>query len=118
MTHHPPCGDRLRVAPALEAGDVAFLAGFSRQAGMVARIWPGQPAVPSPWVPCDDGCCLVLQPTRTAVAAAGQWLRFLMTEFLADRHRVDGWLEVPGPFGRGSSLMIVEAGDVFEGTTG
>ena len=118
MTEHSPAGDRLRLTPALDAGDVAFLAGFSRPAGPVARIWPGQPAVPSPWVPCDAGCCLVLVPTRAVAPAAAQWLRFLICEFLGDSHRLDGWISVPGPIGRASALLIVEAGDVFEGETG
>ena len=115
MTQHPPNGDRLTITPALDSGDVTFLAGFARLAGRVARIWPGQPAVPSPWVPCESGCCLVLVPTRAVAEAAGQWLRFLIAEFLGDSHRVDGWVSVPGPLGRASTLLIVEAGDVFEG---
>jgi hypothetical protein len=118
MTQHPLAGDRLRLTPALDAGDVAFLTGFSRHAGGVARIWPGQPVVPSPWVPCASGCCLVLVPTRTVAEAAGQWLRFLISEFLGDSHRVDGWISVPGPIGRAAALLIVEAGDVFEGELG
>lgn len=114
MTQHPPAVDRLSVTPALESGDAAFLAGFARQAGAVARIWPGQPAVASPWRACDRGCCLVLVPQGANVDTAGQWLRFLIDEFLGDAHRVDGWIGVPGPRGR-ESLLIVEASDVFEG---
>jgi len=116
MTQHRPAGDRLTLNPALDAGDATFLAGFSRHAtGRVARVWPGQPAVPSPWVPCDSGCCLLLVPTRAIGQAAGQWLRFLIAEFLDDSHRVDGWVSVPAPLGRASTLLIVEAGEVFEG---
>lgn len=115
MTQHPPAVDRLSVTPALEPGDAAFLSGFARQAGAVARIWPGQPAVASPWIPCDRGCCLVLLPHGANVDTVGQWLRFIITEFLGDVHRVDGWIGVPGQLGRGSCLLIVEAGDVFEG---
>ena len=116
MTQHEPAGARLGLTPALDSGDGAFLAGFSRHGtGRVARIWPGQPAVPSPWVPCAAGCCLVLVPPRAGWEAAGQWLRFLIAKFLSEGHRVDGWVEVPGPVGRGSSLLIVEGGDVFEG---
>jgi hypothetical protein len=118
MTQHPRAGDRLGLTPPLDAGDVEFLAGFSGRVGRIARIWPGQPAVPSPWVPCDQGCCLVLVPTRAVGPAAGQWLRFLIAEFLGDTHRIDGSIEVPASFGRGSSVLIVEAGEVFEGELG
>lgn len=115
MTHHPPTGPRLAVTPVLDVGDVAFLAGFSRHAGRVARIWPGQPAVPSPWVPCSAGCCLVLVPPHPGGQVVAQWLRFLIAEFLAEGHRVDGRLEVPGQIGWASTLLIVEAGEVFQG---
>lgn len=115
MTQHPPDGDRLAVTPPLDPRDAGFLAGFSPHAGGVARIWPGQPVAPSPWLPCEHGCCLVLAPTRAGSACAAQWLRFLVAEFLGDRHRLDGWLSVPGPPGLGGVLLIVEAGDVFEG---
>lgn len=115
MTQHARLGDRLRVTPSLDVGDREFLAGFAPQPGAVARIWPGQPAVPSPWTPCEQGCCLVLVPTRMAAEAAGQWLRFMVGEFLGERHRLDGRLVVPGLRARGSTLLIVEAGEVFEG---
>ncbi len=127
----PGWGPRLlRVAPALDAGDAAFLAGFSRHAvpshgqqprpdvGAVTRIWPGQPAVASPWVPCADGCCLALAPARVGVDAAGQWLRFLIAEFLGARHHVVGRVEVPGGRGRRSLLIMVEGNDVFEAESG
>ena len=117
MTRHVLDGPRLSVTPALDAGDVTFLTGFSRHAGQVSRIWPGQPAVPSPWVPCASGCCLELVPSAGGEVVA-QWLRFLITEFLGERHRVDGWLDVPGPLARVSTVLIVEAGDVFEGEVG
>lgn len=115
MTHPGPAGDRLSLTPALDAGDADFIAGFVRRVGPVARIWPGQPAVPSPWVPCASGCCLVLASSRVGQESAGQWLRFLISEFLTHGHRVDGRVEVPGSLCRGSSLLIVEAGEVFEG---
>lgn len=118
MKHDHTRGDRLAVGPPLDAGDADFLAGFACQPGRVTRIWPGQPAVPSPWIPCDRGCCLRLLSTRANVDAAAQWLRFLMAEFLEGSHRLDGWIDVPGPMGRGSTLLIVEAGDVFEGDLG
>ena len=118
MTQHRPTGERLALTPPLDAGDAEFLTGFSRRAGRVARIWPGQPAVPSPWVPCAEGCCLVLVSTGAARQSAGQWLRFLIAEFLGGSHRIDGWIPVPGPIARGSSLLIVESDDVFEGDLG
>lgn len=117
MTQHPTGGPRLNVTPSLDAGDVTFLTSFSRHAGQVSRIWPGQPAVPSPWVPCPSGCCLLLVPPARG-DVAGQWLRFLITEFLAERHRVDGRLDVPAPVGRPSTVLIVEAGEVFQGEVG
>lgn len=117
MTQHPTCDPRLTVTPPLDAADVSFLIGFSRHAGRVLRIWPGQPAVPSPWVPCSAGCCLMLVPPA-AGDVADQWLRFLLIEFLAERHRVDGWIDVPGPLGRPSVVLIVEAGEVFQGEVG
>lgn len=115
MTQHPAHGDRLRVSPPLDAADRRFLAGFSPRPGEVAQIWPGQPVVPSPWKPCEVGCCLLLVPTRTVAESAGQWLRFLAEQFLRGRHRLDGQVLVPRMRGRASTLLIVEAGDVFEG---
>lgn len=111
-----PTDAGLSITPALEDGDAAFLAGFARHpSGRVARIWPGQPAVPSPWVPCAEGCCLVLASPCIGVDTAGQWLRFLIAEFLDDRHQVNGWVVVPGVLGRRPVLLIVETGEVFEG---
>ncbi len=122
-----PTDARLSITPPIEASDGAFLAGFSRHAisshgrgasspaRRVARIWPGQPAVPSPWVPCSGGCCLMLASTHARVDTAGQWLRFLIAEFLGDQHQVNGRVEVPGVMGRRGVLLIVEAGEVFEG---
>ncbi|PUA82414.1 hypothetical protein [Nocardioides currus] len=115
MTLHHPDQNRLAVTPALDARDVEFLSGFSPQGSRIARIWPGQPAVPSPWRPCPEGCCLVIVPTRAVVTSAGQWLRFLVGELIGDRHRVDGWVRIPGPPGRAGVLLIVEQGEVFEG---
>lgn len=123
---------RLSLTPPLDAGEVTFLAGFSRERlpthdgrqgalqpeGRPARIWPGQPTVPSPWAPCDQGCCLVLVSARPGIEAAGQWLRFLLAEFLAGPRRVEGWVRVVGIPGRRPALLIVEAGEVFEGQLG
>ena len=79
----------------------------------MARIWPGQPVGPCPWVPCAEGCCLHLAG-RTGVAAAGAWLRFLLAEFLDATHELSGTVEVPGP-GRRRAVLIVNRADVFEG---
>lgn len=121
--------ERVHVAPPVDASGVGFLAGFSRHAvprhgseassvtgpGVVTRTWPGQPAVPSPWVLCAQGCCLVLVGAAAGRgAAAGQWLRFLLAEFLGGHH-LTGVLEVPGPVGGTRILLIVEGDDVFEG---
>lgn len=127
MVGPAPRAASLRITPALEHGDAGFLAGFSRHPivshdrgvsptpGRVVRIWPGQPAVPSPWVPCAGGCCLVLASTDGPAELAGQWLRFLIDEFLGEQHRVDGWVEVPGVVGAAGVLLIVEGSVVFEG---
>lgn len=124
---HPaaPRHERLVVTPPLPPDDVVFLAGFGRHPvhdhrgralatpRRMARIWPGQPVGPSPWVPCAEGCCLRLAG-RSSVAAAGAWLRFLLTEFLDATHALAGTVEVPGP-GRRRAVLIVDRTDVFEG---
>ena len=123
--HPVPRRPRLRVTPPLSPGDLAFLAGFGPHpvhdhdgAGRdlprrVARIWPGQPPGACPWVPCSSGCCLHLAG-RSAVVAAGAWLRFLLAEFLEGTHQVDGTVELPG-HGRARAVLIVESTEVFEG---
>ena len=111
-----PPAERLRVTPALDPSDAAFLAGFARQPITAHRVWPGQPAVPSPWVPCDEGCCLLLVPTRSRLDAAGQWLRFLVSEFLCGRHGLDGCVQVPAILGQRRVVLIAEGERVFEGS--
>lgn len=133
-THRVPRRDRLRVSPALDPGEVSFLAGFgpapvpdhrdrlpggasahgSRAPAPVRRIWPGQPAVPCPWVPCAEGCCLHVAATALPGVAA-QWLRFWLAEFLEPRHAVSGCVEVSSAAGRIRSVLMVERGEVFEG---
>jgi hypothetical protein len=120
-----PRRERLTVTPPLPPDDVVFLAGFGRQTiddhdgvrlalpGRVARIWPGQPSAPCPWVPCADGCCLHLAP-RAEVLVAGAWLRFLLAEFLEGVHEVDGAVEIAGA-GRARAVLIADRTDVFEG---
>lgn len=123
--HLLPRRERLAVAPPLPRDDVVFLAGFGRQAvhdhggarlalsPRVARIWPGQPSDPCPWVPCADGCCLHLAG-RAGAVVAGAWLRFLLAEFLEGAHEVTGAVELPGP-GRARAVLIVDRTEVFEG---
>lgn len=123
--HPVPRRQRLTVTPPLPPDDVVFLAGFGRQAiddhdgarlavpGRVARIWPGQPSAPCPWVPCADGCCLHLAP-RAGVLVAGAWLRFLLAEFLEGAHVVDGAVELAGS-GRARAVLIADRTEVFEG---
>ena len=113
------------MTPPLSPGDLAFLAGFGPHpvhdhdgAGRdlprrVARIWPGQPPGSCPWVPCSSGCCLHLAG-RSAVVAAGAWLRFLLAEFLEGTHRVDGTVELPG-HGTGAGGADRGGTEVFEG---
>lgn len=128
--HGPPRRERLRVAPPLPPGDLVFLAGFGRHPVpdhdgghavllplRMARIWPGQPAGPCPWVPCASGCCLRLVG-RSAVSGAAQWLRFLLAEFLEPEHALSGTVEVLGPAPghvRTRAVLIVDRADVFEG---
>jgi hypothetical protein len=118
--------EHVSVRPRLDRSEVVFLAGFGRQPvrfhngrsvevrDRVARIWPGQPALSSPWVPCARGCCLEVSPSQVPGAAA-QWLRFLIETFLAPRHRVNGSADVGAPRGRPAGLVIVDDNDVFEG---
>jgi hypothetical protein len=127
--HRQPRRERLRVSPPLPPDDVVFLAGFGRhpvpdhEGGhavlplRMARIWPGQPAGPCPWVPCAHGCCLHLAG-RTGGAAAAQWLRFLLAEFLEPGHALSGTVEVPGRLpgrARTTAVLIVDRAEVFEG---
>lgn len=117
----------IRVAPALDRSEVAFLAGFA--AGPVrdhdgevvtgavpSRVWPGQPQSFAPFVPCACGCCLVVTARRGGLepGLAAQWLRFLVETFLVARHRVDGGVVVPVR-GGGSEVVLVDDGEVFEG---
>ena len=87
-------GGRVGVQPPLSPAEVSFLAAFSREpvprhdGGTVSealprvrRLWPGRPRGWSPWVPCAEGCCLVVDQQQP-VEAAAEWLRFLVHTFL------------------------------------
>lgn len=127
-TQDPP---GLMLAPRLDAEEIAFLAGFTRlplvrhadsddggsqtDVEWCARIWPGQPCAPSPWVPCVDGCCLVLAGARPGADLATQWLRFVLGEFVGRERRVSGWVPLAGEPGRGTRLLIVDDNHVFLG---
>lgn len=117
----------IRVSPALDRSEVAFLAGFAGAplrdhdeevvvADVPARVWPGQPRSVAPVLPCASGCCLVVPPRRGGLdpGLAAQWLRFLVETFLAARHHVDGGVVVPVR-GGGSEVVLVDDGEVFEG---
>ncbi|PVG81776.1 hypothetical protein DDE18_17570 [Nocardioides gansuensis] len=107
MHHH------LRITPTLEPDDAAYLLAA------VAEVrWPGRPAAPCPWRPCEEGCCLALVPGAGSAqlpGVAAQWLRFLVATYLRPRHRLDGTLELATAHGLQRSLLIVEDGEVFEG---
>lgn len=106
---------RLRVTPALDSSDAAFLRTFCRHPIVAHHIWPGQPAVASPWLPCEEGCCLLLVPTHFRLEVAGQWLRFLVSEFLCGRHSLEGSVQLPAAPGRPPAVLIAEGDHVFEG---
>jgi hypothetical protein len=76
----------LRVSPPLDPSEVELLAGLAGADRVVRRVWPGQPGPRSPWVPCDRGCCLAVEP-RVGVDPV-VWVRFLLKELLAPQARV------------------------------
>ena len=125
MTHTADDKRCVRVEPGLDAGEIDLLRSLAGRTE-VRRIWPGQPGARSPWVPCDDGCCLVAQrrPADELIA----WLRFLLRELLAPRasasvrraaelglpggHVLEGQVEVK--LGAVSRLVVVRANRVQE----
>lgn len=82
MTHPVDETRSVRVEPPLGVVEVELLRGLAGR-GEVRRIWPGQPGPRSPWVPCDDGCCLVA--AQRPASDLADWLRFLVRELLAPR---------------------------------
>ena len=125
MTHPADDKRRVRVEPVLDANEIDLLRSLAGRTE-VRRMWPGQPGARSPWVPCDDGCCLVAQ--RRPADDLTAWLRFLLRELLAPRaaasarrasalglhggHVLEGQVEVT--LGAVSRLVVVRANRVQE----
>ena len=118
---------RITVVPPLDDDEVRLLGGLAGVGEGPRRVWPGQPGRRSPWLTCNDGCCLVLEsrPHLGAASEPATWLRFLVREVLAPRaaapraraaelglsggHRLDGrvLLDVDGP----RPVMVVVSGN-------
>jgi hypothetical protein len=79
--------ERITVAPPLDAAETALVGGLAGVGAGPRRVWPGQPGRRSPWLPCTDGCCLVLEsrPHLGSGADPATWMRFLIREVLAPR---------------------------------
>ena len=79
--------ERITVAPPLDGAEVSLVGGLAGVGDGPRRVWPGQPGRRSPWLPCVDGCCLVLEtrPHLGPGADPAAWLRFLIREVLAPR---------------------------------
>ena len=79
--------ERITVEPPLDQAEAALLGGLAGVGAGPRRVWRGQPSRRSPWLPCLDGCCLVLESRPQLVCAAdpATWLRFLIREVLAPR---------------------------------
>jgi hypothetical protein len=79
--------ERITVEPPLDRAESAVVGGLAGVGAGPRRVWPGQPSRRSPWLPCADGCCLVLEsrPHLGSAADPATWLRFLIREVLAPR---------------------------------
>jgi hypothetical protein len=79
--------ERITVEPPLDRAEAALVGGLAGVGSGPRRVWAGQPSRRSPWLPCLDGCCLVLEsrPHRATAADPAAWLRFLIREVLAPR---------------------------------
>ena len=79
--------ERITISPPLDPDESRLVGGLAGVGEGPRRVWPGQPGSRSPWLPCADGCCLVLEarPHRGGRAAPAAWLRFLIREVLAPR---------------------------------
>ena len=123
--------ERITVEPPLDREEAALVGGLAGVGPGPRRVWPGQPGRRSPWLPCVDGCCLVLEtrPPSGPAADPVAWLRFLIREVLAPRaasarsradrlglpgqHRLQGrvLLDLEGPRPR---LLVVSSNRVRE----
>lgn len=123
--------ERITVEPPLDRVEAALVGGLAGVGDGPRRVWAGQPSRRSPWLPCLDGCCLVLEtrPHRGTPADPARWLRFLIREVLAPRaaqartradrlglpgrHRLRGrvLLDVDGPR---PTLVVVSSNRVRE----
>lgn len=79
--------ERITISPPLDPDESRLVGGLAGVGAGPRRVWPGQPSRRSPWLPCADGCCLVLEsrPHLGAGADPAAWLRFLIREVLAPR---------------------------------
>ncbi len=79
--------ERITVSPPLDPDESRLVGGLAGVGAGPRRVWPGQPSRRSPWLPCAEGCCLVLEsrPHLGAGADPAAWLRFLIREVLAPR---------------------------------
>lgn len=79
--------ERIAVEPPLDREEAALVGGLAGVGRGPRRVWPGQPGRRSPWLPCVDGCCLVLEtrPPSGSATDPATWLRFLIREVLAPR---------------------------------
>ncbi|GAB3254085.1 hypothetical protein [Nocardioides dilutus] len=79
--------ERISITPPLDQREAELVGGLAGAGAGPRRVWPGQPSPRSPWLPCLDGCCLVLEcrPNLAPAADPATWLRFLIREVLAPR---------------------------------
>lgn len=83
--------ERITISPPLDADESRLVGGLAGVGDGPRRVWAGQPSSRSPWLPCADGCCLVLEARPHLGSRAGgrvdpaTWLRFLIREVLSPR---------------------------------
>lgn len=95
----PPLDDETRDLLDLVERQSFRAALGDRNSSLLDRLVPGHPDGPSPWVSCDEGCCLMLDECGLVMLDAIQpWLAYLVDTMLK-RHRVSGdvlWWDVEG----------------------